>query len=244
MVLGVFVLCLPLLFVGWLLAAAHWSSMDASTLNAPESLRQMVASVILERTGNSLNQLASLQRVIRLNPDEGSAWTWLCSGYIPGNHPPSDLATCRRALALQPTSNNYNALGRLQELSGDECAAEDTFTKAAGKDASTGLYESAENMGRAALRCGDLYGSRAALEVAIGMQDKSLKDSDLDEDEIAEIRKDRLSDNEYLVIVLDRLKLPTLARQACTEAHPDWSGCACLLDARGKAACQKAPSRP
>jgi tetratricopeptide (TPR) repeat protein len=238
MTVGIFILFLPLLFVCWLFAAAQWARMDATTLRMPEAARDLVSSVAMQKVGNSRDQLGALHRVLRLNPEEPDAWTWLCAGFINGKQQTADVETCSKALTFQRTSGNYNGLGRAQERLGDECKAEDSYTKAAGEEASSGSYDSVERMGRAALRCGDLYGSRAGLEAAISMQDKLLKDPDEDDDEITDIKKDRLADNEYLAVTLDRLKLPKLSQQACTEAHPASEECACTLDANGTATCR------
>ena len=42
-VVGIGVLCLPMLFVSWLLLASRWAKMDAVTVRAPAILRQTVA---------------------------------------------------------------------------------------------------------------------------------------------------------------------------------------------------------
>ena len=124
---------------------------------------------------------------------------------------------------------------------GDSCAAEESFTKASGKGSRETAYTYVENMGRAALRCGQYYDARAGLEAAIDLEGRSAKDTDnWDDDEIADFKKDQMTDREYLIVALNRLHQNDLAKETCSAAHPDWAGCACDLDKKGDVSCAEA----
>jgi len=232
------VLSLPMIFVMWLMAAVRLQTMDALTLRMPTDVRQMVADVAFQRVGWDKGSLQRLQRVIRLDPQNVDAWSRRCTEYKEADGAMVNLQTCETAVALSGTPENLDGLGRAQEATGDACAADASFTKAAGKT-SEQTYLYVEDMGRAALRCGDLYGARAGFETAIIQEDKVLKEPDEDQDEIDDTKADQLNDREYLVVALDRLHEVKLSHEACAAAHPDWSGCACVLDAKGLVGCKE-----
>ena len=97
-------------------------------------------------------------------------------------------------------------------------------------------------MGRAALRCNHLPASRAGFEAAIEAQQRWLNQSDLDQDEIDDSKKDILADQESLIVIYHRQHNDTLAGQTCTAAHPKWKVCSCNIDAKGNASCTEAKS--
>jgi len=238
-VVGVGVLCLPMLFVIWLLAAVRWTRMDAWTLRMPTGVRRTVAQLAFQKVGWDKGSLPRLERVIVLDPKNADAWGRRCTDYKDAEAAKAHVQTCQTAVALDATPENLDALGRAQEALGDPCAADASFTKAAG-NTSEQAYLYVEDMGRAALRCGDLYGARAGLETAILQEDKSLKEPDQDEEEIDDTKADQLTDREYLVVTLDRLHEQGLSKDACSAAHPDWAGCACALGAKGEVSCKDA----
>ncbi|MGA7158457.1 MAG: hypothetical protein WBY53_16540 [Acidobacteriaceae bacterium] len=238
-VLGVGVLSLPLLFVSWLMLASRWSKMDAATMQMPDVVRQSVAQLALQKAAWGNDGLLQIQRVLRLDPQNASAWGRRCTEDQTKNDAKADVGACLTAVSLVPSKRNWDELGQAQERAGDECEAENSFTRASA-NSSADEYFHVESMGRAALRCGDLYGARAGLETAIDLEDKSMKETDRDQDDIDDAKADQVGDREYLIVALDRLHETKLSKDACSAARPGWSGCACTLDAKGKVSCAEA----
>jgi hypothetical protein len=237
MVLGVVVVCLPMMFVGWLLLAARWTKMDALTMRMPEGTRSLVVQAMLQYSSDA----KGLQRATRIDAETVKKWQSLDHLIAFGVAPNGKLAELQRAEAVdKDKAVELNKLGLEQEKAGDECAAEETFSAAAGKSSSGDDYAPVENMGRAALRCGDLPSARAGLESAIIKEDNSLKEPDQDDDEIKAAKDDRLKDREFLIVVYQRRHEGDLAVGACSEAHPSWKGCACLLRKDGDVKCEEA----
>jgi len=166
LILGIAVLCLPMLFVTWLLLASRWQKMDATTAHAPLYLRQTVASVILQNASHSKNPSPALVRTLRLDPDNPAAWHYRCTlSARPDTSP--NLKDCETAVKLNHTPGDYYLLGRAQELSGgDPCVAEETFTHAVTATSSNPQPAYLDGMARTALRCGDISASRVGFEVA------------------------------------------------------------------------------
>lgn len=218
----VFVLCLPLAFVLYLVAAARYPSMDGFTAKLPAVVGGAVAQIELQRAGYGKNERKGVDRAIRLDSGNADAWSRLCR--LETNEKANgDIAACQRALALEPSEWNYNGLGFAQERAGDFCAAEDSYTSAVQKRSNDAFF--LRNMARAALRCGHTGASIAGFEVAEGLDAKSSADPDEDED----IKNDLLSDREYLVVAYDRSRQPDKANAMCLKAHSDWKGCHCEL---------------
>jgi len=240
LVVAVGVLSLPLIFVLWLLAAVRMPKMDAFTMQMPANIRSVVAEAAVQEMKYGKNELQEIKRVIALDPKNASAWDRLCG--LDRNQSPNraGVKTCETALSLDGSSINWDNLGALQEKTGDECAAADAYTKATNKGSSGTYYGYVEDMGRASLRCGKNYDARAGLAAAIELEDKSMKEPDVDDADIADDKADQLEDREYLIVTLDRLHDAAGAKLACNTAHPDWNGCACKLDAKGEVACVEA----
>jgi hypothetical protein len=238
MVLGVVAVCLPMMFAGWLLLSARWTKMDALTLRMPLGLRQLVAQAVESNATLGKGGRTQQERVTRLDPTHAEAWSGLCESFFGGTKRTADVATCKVAVSLNGSAGNYNGLGDSQERAGDECGAEESFTKAASKDSSSSDYVYVESMGRAGLRCGDMPGARAGLETALEKADKSLKTPDQDDDELADTKSDMLKDREFLVVIYQKEHEPGLATTACSLAHPDWKGCACELKSDGDVKCE------
>jgi hypothetical protein len=239
-VLGIGPLCLPLMFVLWLVFAARWQKMDAVTIRMPMSLRQMVGATVLQGVPGGRKGLTQLRRVTVLDPDNAKAWARQCAWSIDPEPPQVQLQLCAKAASLDRSADNLNSLGSAQERAGDPCAAAATYTDAAQENMVEGEYVYVENMGRAALRCGDLYSAPAGLEAAISVQTKIVTDPNWDEDELDDVKSDLQTDREYLIVTLDRLHESKAAKEVCRAAHPDWSGCACKLDAKGTVDCDDA----
>jgi tetratricopeptide (TPR) repeat protein len=238
MVLGVVVVCLPMVFVGWLALAARWAKMDVVTMRMPVGMRQLVAQAAESDATWGKEGRAQQERVTRLDPKNSQAWSSRCGSFFGDTKRTADVSTCKVAVSLDGNAGNYNGLGDAQERAGDACGAEESFTRAASEDASSNDYAYTESMGRAGLRCGDLPGSRAGLETALEKAKKNLKGDDDDDDEIADTKSDMLKDREFLVIVYQKQREPALAKTACSLAHPDWKGCTCELETGGDVKCE------
>jgi hypothetical protein len=239
-VLGVGVLSLPLVFVLWLLVAVRSPKMDSLTMRTPMSVRTAVAAAAVSSVPWGKEHLKGLQRVLALDPENAEAWGQVCKFQLIGETTPMRLQACQKAVALSSTAGNWEGLGEVQEAMGDECAAEESFTQASTKGSGGLAYAYVESMGRASLRCGKPYDARAGLEAAIDLETRNLKEPDQEDDDIADYKEDQRTDREYLVVTFDRLHDAAHAKSTCSEAHPDWRGCACSLDAKGKVACAEA----
>jgi tetratricopeptide (TPR) repeat protein len=236
--LGIGVLCLPMLFVGWLVLASRWAKMDGSTMQAPMAMRQTVAALVLQKATFGKAGVPMVDRVLRLDPENAGAWQRRCSLYEWNDGTPS-VTDCQKAVELKKESYNYYNLGRAQDATNDPCSAEESYTEAVSATASQPDYEYVRSMGKSALWCGHLPAAKAGLELAVELEGKALNDPDQDDDETANIKKDRLADQESLVVAYRRGGEETLTGQMCTAAHPGWKGCSCDLDAKGKVACSE-----
>jgi len=217
----VFVVCLPLAFVLFLVAAAKYPALDALTVKLPTGIRTTVADLTLRNAGYSKNSIKLVDRVIELDPESADAWSRRCHGS--GDKTTYDQAACRKAITLDPSAWNFNGLGMTQENAKDFCTAEDSYTNAI-KASANDAY-SLRNMARAALRCGHTGASVAGFEVAEGLDAKAAADPDEDDD----IKTELLSDREYLAVAYDRTNQPAKAAAICTKAHADWKTCHCEL---------------
>ena len=243
LVLGIAILCLPMLFVTWLLLASRWQKMDPTTAHAPLFLRQAVASVILQKTTYGKESLPRIDRILRLDPQNAEAWQRRCSASAWGKSP--NLKDCETAVKFAGGPGDYYNLGHIEEAAGDPCTAEDNYTEAVSKTSANPDTDYLEAMGRSALLCNHLPASRAGYEVAATTQQKWLNQSDLDQDEIDDAKKNLLADQESLIVIYHRQHDDLLAGQTCTAAHPNWKVCSCDIDTKGAASCTEAkPATP
>ena len=220
-----FILCLPLAFVLLIVTAAKYPAMDTFTLKLPAGIQTTVADLILQKAGYGKDSAKGIDRAINFDPENPDAWTRRCHGNLDGTT--SDQATCRKAIALQPTAWNFNGLGAAQEQAKDFCAAEDSYTRAIRETSNDAYY--LRNMARAALRCGHTGASVAGFEVAEGLDAKATADPDDDGD----TKDDLLSDREYLAVAYDWTNQPAKATAMCTKAHTGWKTCHCELTDTG-----------
>jgi tetratricopeptide (TPR) repeat protein len=235
----IFVVCLPLTFVLYLIAAAKYPAMDALTKRLPTGTRAAVADLTLRNAGYGKNSVKPVERAIELDPESADAWSRRCHG--DGDRATYDMAACRKAIALDPSEWNFSGLGTAQEDAKNFCAAEDSYTSAI--KASPNTAEPLRDMARAALRCGHSGASVAGFEVAEGLDAKAAADPDEDDD----IKTDLLADREYLIVAYDRTNQPAKAAAICAKAHADWKACHCELtdsaikcsDARAETASKK-----
>jgi tetratricopeptide (TPR) repeat protein len=217
----IFVVCLPLTFVLFLVAAAKYPTMDAFTRKLPAGTRTAVADITLRNAGYGKDSVNLVNRAIELDPESADAWSRRCHG--DGDKATYDIEACRKAITLDPSASNLNGLGEAQENAKDFCAAEDSYTTAI--KASPNTADPLRNMARAALRCGHTGASVAGFEVAEGLDAKAAADPDEDDD----VKTDLLSDREYLMVAYDRTNQPAKAAAICTKAHADWKACHCEL---------------
>ncbi len=234
--IGVVLVCLPMAFVMLLLAAVLWPKMDTLTMRMPDAVRAGVAASVMDRVPFGKTERPGVHRVLALDPENRRAWSRLCQSDS-DTASASGLTSCEKAVALNDTAMDWDHLGQVQERGGKPCDAADSYTKAASKGSSGTYYVYVENLGRASLRCGNLYDARAGLAAAIDLEQKSIKDASADDDDIADEKADLLADREYMIVTLDRLHNAAGAKEVCTAAHPDWKGCDCKLDDKGSAVC-------
>jgi hypothetical protein len=229
MVLGVVVVCLPMMLVGWLLLAARWTKMDALTARMPEGTRSLVVQAMLSHSSDT----KGLRRATKLDPEAVREWQQrprLIANVVGsrGRQTPPELqAFYKQQIANRAAARALSKKAEDDEKAGQACAAEDLYTQAASKDVSAEIYSYTERLGRAGLKCGDLPGARAGLEVAVLKETNFIKGTD--EDQLADVRRDLLKDREFLVVVYEKEHESGLARQVCSDAHREWKGCVCAL---------------
>jgi len=98
----IFVLCLPMLFVLLLFPAAKYAAMDSVTTKLPMTIRRTVAELTLRDAGYGKDAAKGIGRAIQLDPESADAWTRLCHTGADGAG--SDMATCQKAIALDPSA--------------------------------------------------------------------------------------------------------------------------------------------
>jgi hypothetical protein len=98
------VVCLPLTFVLYLIAAAKYPTMDAFTKKLPTGARAAVADLTLRNAGYRKGSVKQVARAIELDPESGDAWSRRC--HEDGDKATYDLAACRKAAMLDPSAWN------------------------------------------------------------------------------------------------------------------------------------------
>jgi tetratricopeptide (TPR) repeat protein len=231
----VFAVCMPLVFVLFLVAAARYPAMDSFTTSLPSSIRATVAELTMRKMGFGKDAAQRIDRTIRLDPENSDAWSRRCHMTFDDNK--IDMAACSKATSLDPSPWNYNELGAAQEHEKNYCAAEESYTSAIRGSSNSSLY--LRNMARAALRCGHAGASVAGFEVAEGLDAKPVEDPDDADDVKADLQVDR----EYLTVAYNRTNQPAKATAVCAKAHADWKTCDCeLTDTDVK--CSGGPTTP
>jgi tetratricopeptide (TPR) repeat protein len=229
------VVCMPMVFVLFLIPAAKYPSMDSLTLKLPMGIRRTVAELALQKVGYGNEAAGKIDRAIKLDPESAAAWSRRCGMNAFDPAPTADMATCQKAIGLDPSAENFNGLGLAQEQARDYCTAEDSFTRAIKESENNPGF--LRNMARAALRCGHTGASSAGFEVAEGLDAKAAADPDDDGD----TKNDLLRDREYLAVVYGRLNEQAKAQESCAKAHPGWKACHCELNDSG-VACSGGPA--
>ncbi len=233
MVLGAVALCVPLAFMGWLVAAAKWTKLDATTVRMPMGMRQMVAQVVTQQA--AWDDRPTFARAVKLDPESALGWDGLCSSDGVAKDAKTELANCRKAVALSDNATDENHIGEAQEKLGETCASVDAYRKAS--VLSTGGWAYLDNMAQAALKCKDLPTARAGFEAAVENASKGLTNKDADDDTKQDAKESVSTDREFLIVVYDRMKEPQLADATCKVEHPEWKGCACAIDKDGDVDC-------
>jgi tetratricopeptide (TPR) repeat protein len=227
-VIGV-VVSLPLLFVIYLFTAASVPALDRVTISA--GLGKPVAEIAMNRAGYGKASLPKLERVLRLDPQNGQAWSRRCAN-LDNKDPAAKLQQCQQALQLSHTESNLEGVADAQAAMHDPCTAEESYTRA-NRFNNASDTELLRNMGRSALECGHTASSIAIFEVA---EDHDAKDNDEDDDGPANLKLDR----EWLVIANEANHNPKAAAVACIKAHPNWKSCHCFY-VEGKVTCENRP---
>lgn len=220
---GSVALCLPLVFASWLMLSANWSRMDAVTKHLPMPMRSLVADVVAQSRAKG-----SAQRAKKLDPNVQIPAPLL---FLQPDGQQRYETLRLQDETREADSKKWALAGQQQEKAGDWCAAGESYTQAASKQSGEmSAYSNLEHMGRAELRCGDLGSARAALEAAVEKEKNDINDSDSDDDEVAVTKADMQKDREFLVIIYRRQKQEALAKAACSDAHPEWPSCVCILN--------------
>jgi len=232
LMLGAAVLvCTPMVLSLLLLLAVLWPRIDVVTRHMPTGVRSMVASGILS-AHNEAATPQQLQRAGRLDADTAAQYR---PPVLLTRHP-RRIPPTLEAIQRQQEENQKAAADLLRkaaelEKSGKECDAENLYTQAASRQASSKIYDYTEGMGRSGLRCGDLPGARAGLEAAI------LKEKDLikgtNQDQLGKVRQDLTADRQFLIVVYQKEHETALAKQACSDVYPGATSCTCKLIVNG-----------
>jgi hypothetical protein len=235
LMLGAAVLvCAPMVLSLLLLLAVVWPRMDAVTRHMPKAVRSMVASGLLEIHDGPATPL-QLQRAKHLDAEAAARYRppvfWLSAARTP----PDMQEMYRQQRETKQAAKELVQKAAALEKAGRECDAEELYTRAASKDSSSEVYEYTEGMGRAGLKCGDLTGARAGLEVAVIKEKNFIKGTDADQ--LTDVRRDLLKDREFLIVVYQRQHEDVAAADVCSEAHKGWKGCSCALAKGGDVTC-------
>ncbi len=223
------VLCTPLLFVAFLLAAAQLPALDRVTMAMPMSFRSAVASIAVRNARSEHGHGAKLARALRLDPQASQIWPEVCS--VGENDCPT-ISTSGHSSA------ELSKLGEAKERAGDFCGAEKEYA-AASQVISGFNTDNSRALGRTMLRCGQTGLSISEFKVALSQdtiardrQASSSSADDPDDNAAANV----ITDQEWISIAYRVQKQPGPAEEACNAAHPELHPCVCNL-VRGKPSC-------
>jgi hypothetical protein len=235
MVLGVLVVCLPMAFVGWLLLAARWTKMDASTMRMPMGMRQMVAEVAMQKVQWGKDDVGPAKRVIRLDPDSADGWHRLCTLPNEQDSKHAVVEICQKAVKLNDVAWTEDSLGEAEMADGNPCAAEDVYTRAAGMNSTQSMHD--REMGHAALLCGHLPAARAGFEAALAIDEKDMKGREKDPD-ADDVRTNITFDHQYMSIFWARQGDAAKAREECLLTVTGiQQSCTCGFGDKGGVSC-------
>jgi hypothetical protein len=227
---AVVLVCTPMLLALLLLLAVAWPRMDAVTQHLPKAVRSTVASGILGVRNKAATPL-QLQRAGRLDAETAAQYRPPVRGLRPRRTPPDMEALYKQQRESKKAASDLVQEAAQLEKSGKDCDAEELYTQAAGKDPSGEVYEYTEGMGRSGLRCGDLPSARAGLETAIIKEKNFIRGTD--EDQLGKVRRDLMTDQQYLIVVYQKEHETALAKQTCSDVRRGATSCTCELIANG-----------
>jgi hypothetical protein len=196
------------------------------TMRMPEGVRAVVVNGILG-TAESDDHSPSRKRALQLDAAAVSEYQQETVKQRHSNTPPELQALYAQQIANRKAARALVKQAREQEKAGKECVAEDLYTHAASLDMSAEIYQYAEGVGRAGLRCGDLPGARVGLESAVLKQQNFIRGTEADQ--LTDVRQDMLKDQQYLIVVYQDQHETALARKVCLDAYVGWTSCACAL---------------
>jgi tetratricopeptide (TPR) repeat protein len=217
-----------------LLSAARFCRLDPLTIRMPHAIRSVVATLAVHE--NSIGPNA-LNRAITIDPGNAAAWGRRCIAYV-GKDAAERLNDCRRAVALRATGANYRAEATALEDTGDSCAAEAAYRTALSQRDIVHRAYVLRDQARAALACGDINGSLAALKSAEEFDQHNLL---LSEAAAISGRDGLAADRGYMSVVYEQMHQPQKAREMCSEANPGFGSCTCQLTGAGLSCSQNAP---
>ncbi len=204
-------------------AAARICKLDPVTMRMPHFVRSMVATLAVHENTIGPN---ALNRALTIDPQNTAAWSRRCTAYV-GKDAAERLNDCQHAVSLRDSAANLRGEASAQEETGDVCAAEGTY-RAALKTLKVQRPYVMRDQARAALACGDVGGSLAALREA--------------ESADTATPENLAVDHGYMAVVYDRMDQPEKARQMCSEANPGYGNCTCELTGSGLNCSQKIAS--
>jgi tetratricopeptide (TPR) repeat protein len=228
----VVVVSIPLLIVSLLYAETYLPALDRFTLAMPMPLRTTVAEGILKNAVYGKDYEPKVRRALKLDPSNSDALTDVCSIETGDDPKPDAIASCKRAIDLDPARYNWSNLAHAQEKAGDVCSAAQSYETAHGKGPS-GDSDDLRGMGRTDLQCARIPYSIAELSAARDLDAQYAKN---DDDDTGDADEDLKSDNEWLSAAYDASNQPGEAKEACLLAHPAWKTCACVVN-QGKVSC-------
>ena len=232
----------PMCFIGLVAAEAFSPRLDALTLHMPSPVRSIVGILAMTSVGYDNASGQKIDRVLRLDPENGDAWSRRCSTQtISGSS--QAFQSCTKAVAFNPVQGTYNNLGQAQEKLHDPCAAEDSFNVANMKAASANT-EILRSFGRASLECGHIPAAVHEFELAERKDTQSVAVSAAeheDEEDLQEEQEDLAADRDWLVLAYARNGHMNQAAAMCSAGHPTWKSCTCNFDDKGIHCLQGAP---
>ncbi len=230
----VFVLCTPLLFVAFLLAAAQFPALDRVTMSMPSSFRSAVASIAIRKARSEGGRASKVERALRLDPKAADLWADECA---------VGASNCPSGASAFTSSAEWTRRGELKEKAGDFCGAEKDY--AAASRMITG-YDTGNSraLGRTLLHCGQTGLAITEFNVALHqdtlVRDRQQHTSSGDDapDERTEAAANVITDEEWLSIAyrVQNRNQSGAAEEACHAAHPELHPCYCTLT-KGKLSC-------
>jgi len=224
------VICTPLFFVAFLLAAAQFPALDRVTMQMPMSFRSAVASLAVRNARSEHGHGAKLARALRLDPQASEIW-------------PADCALgandCPNTSYVGASGAELSKRGEAKERAGDFCGAEKEY--AAESRVLSGFdTDNSRALGRTMLQCGQTSLSISEFKVALSQdtiaRDRQASGSFEDHSDENAAAANVITDQEWISIAYRVQRQQGPAEEACNAAHPTFHPCMCEL-LRGKPSC-------